>query len=396
MSSNTMIRQVPINNTIQVNVGPGNQTGLYYILLSNLPWQTSWKQMKDHVRTVCSAVERVEIFNESTSGWVCVRGRENFRAAMRHLSRTPFQDRPIFIDGRNAKEEIPIKRLVGGTERPMATPRSPRTPRTAPQMMPFPVTTPPLMSPTASSHGQWPSPSTISVMSSPTVYGMPPMGPAMSGDYRDNNYWYQSYDNNYVENAPMVLGQIPAYQAELSYQYSQPSEPYNNHYSTMPDISQAPVQTHMQSSPAVIETEYRKIIIKNLSRWAQSDQIKSLLRSRCGFGGGEVNSIKIPRSREGGNRRHAMITFEKGEHAARAVQRLHDFRFEGHQLDVKITNEGVSQNEERKPKRQPAENPSSCASVQEKKEKPIKKGVVVANGSSIRPTTQPSEGRSKR
>lgn len=36
MSSNTMIRQVPINNTIQVNVGPGNQTGLYYILLSNV------------------------------------------------------------------------------------------------------------------------------------------------------------------------------------------------------------------------------------------------------------------------------------------------------------------------------------------------------------------------
>ncbi|KAF3022458.1 hypothetical protein E8E14_009577 [Neopestalotiopsis sp. 37M] len=70
MSSNSTIRQVPINNTIQVVVGPGNVTGLYYILVSNLPWQTSWKQVKDHVRTVCSSVERVEIFNESTSGWV--------------------------------------------------------------------------------------------------------------------------------------------------------------------------------------------------------------------------------------------------------------------------------------------------------------------------------------
>ncbi|KAK6219040.1 hypothetical protein LQW54_002542 [Pestalotiopsis sp. IQ-011] len=323
-----MIRQVPINNTIQVNVGPGNQTGLYYILLSNLPWQTSWKQMKDHVRTVCSAVERVEIFNESTSGWTCRRCREASGDSniTSHSKDSTANDA---VSGDHATIDV-----AGSIE-----PRS---------------------------------------------------------DYRDNNYWYQSYDSNYVENPPMMIGQIPAYQAELSYQYSQPSEPYNNHYSTMPEIPQAPVQAHMQSPPAVIETEYRKIIIKNLSRWAQSDQIKSLLRSRCGFGGGEVNSIKIPRSREGGHRRHAMITFEKGEHAARAVQRLHDFRFEGHQLDVKITNEGVSQSEERKPKRQPAENPSPCASVLEKKEKPIKKGVVVANGSSIRPTSQSSEARSKR
>lgn len=49
-----------------------------------LPWQTSWQQLKDHVRTVATA-ERVEVFNESTSGWVLVRGRENFDAALRKI-----------------------------------------------------------------------------------------------------------------------------------------------------------------------------------------------------------------------------------------------------------------------------------------------------------------------
>ncbi|KAK7749364.1 hypothetical protein SLS62_008216 [Diatrype stigma] len=82
MSSEALSRQVPINGTVSYVVPPGSETNQYYIPLSNLPFQTSWQQLKDHVRTVCSSVERVEIFGGSTSGWVLVKGRENFDAAM--------------------------------------------------------------------------------------------------------------------------------------------------------------------------------------------------------------------------------------------------------------------------------------------------------------------------
>lgn len=405
MSSNSTIRQVPINNTIQVVVGPGNVTGLYYILVSNLPWQTSWKQVKDHVRTVCSSVERVEIFNESTSGWVCVRGRENFRAAMRHLGSTPFQDRPMFIDGRNAKEEIPIKRLVGGPERLPASPRSPRTPRTAPQLMHMPLDTPPLMSPTASGYDQWSTPSTVSLVSSPVNYGMQPMHTTMAGDYQETTSWYQSHDSSYMGNPPIVSpGQVPTYHAEPLYHVPRPRDMYENHYS----ISAEPVQLQTLAAPAVIETEYRKIIIRGLSKRTQSDQIKSLLRSKCGLGGNEINSIKIPRSREGGNRGHATITFVNMNCAERAVQRLHHYNFDGHQLEVRLTNEGVSPNEERRarPQRQQEASPqqqqvtgsqsTSSAQGKRKGEESINTGVIIANGSSSRPTSQSSEPRSQR
>lgn len=45
-----------------------------------LPLDVTWRTLKDFVRTVCT-VDYVEVFPESTSGWVRVEGRENFKAA---------------------------------------------------------------------------------------------------------------------------------------------------------------------------------------------------------------------------------------------------------------------------------------------------------------------------
>jgi hypothetical protein len=52
--------------------------------------------VKDFVRTACPAVERVEIFNDSTSGWVSIRGRENFNKA---YSRRSTADEAIGLPG---------------------------------------------------------------------------------------------------------------------------------------------------------------------------------------------------------------------------------------------------------------------------------------------------------
>lgn len=52
------------------------------LLIGNLqlPFNVSWQQIKDYVRQVCD-VDHVEVFQKSTSGWVRVKGRENFDRA---------------------------------------------------------------------------------------------------------------------------------------------------------------------------------------------------------------------------------------------------------------------------------------------------------------------------
>ncbi|KAF2970615.1 hypothetical protein GQX73_g2995 [Xylaria multiplex] len=93
-------QQTPINGAIAGMAPPGSETGYYYIPFANLPWQTSWQELKDHVRTVCS-VEHVEINEESTSGHILVKGRANFDAAFRLLNGGIFHDRALIADGRN-------------------------------------------------------------------------------------------------------------------------------------------------------------------------------------------------------------------------------------------------------------------------------------------------------
>ncbi|GAW12808.1 hypothetical protein ANO14919_021790 [Xylariales sp. No.14919] len=114
-------QQTPINGTISGMAPPGNETGYYYIPFANLPWQTSWQELKDHVRTVCS-VEHVEINEDSTSGHVLVRGRANFDAAFRLLNGGIFHDRALIADGRNGNGWVLVKKHIDG---PASSPPSP-------------------------------------------------------------------------------------------------------------------------------------------------------------------------------------------------------------------------------------------------------------------------------
>jgi hypothetical protein len=341
------------------------------------------------------------------------------------LGTTPFNGRPIFIDGRNAKEEILIKKLVSAVDMLPMTPRSPHTPRTAPQLMQIPMSTPPLVSPATSDYGQvcflclvtmvdnasfsnsvqWSPTATVSLVPTPTTtYGMQPVPLVMVRDYQDPNSWYPPYDPGFPDASTALPAPAPA----PAYHYPQVCEFYENPYptssvyTTSQELDNTTSRRSCDAPGGVVETEYRKIIVKGLSKWAQSEQIKVLLRSRCGFSGGEVNSIKIPQSKDGGNRGHATITFMRKEHAARAIEKLNKHKFDGTALDVDYTREGVSRNEEKRQKyhqHQPSSRqhqredkekkdaPKSSGSMQEKKEKPIKKGVIIANGSSCRTTS---------
>jgi hypothetical protein len=70
-----------------VPVKAGNETGVYYLIMSNLPWHTSWQKLKDLARNQQpngggTDIDHAYINPDSpTNGWVRVRGRENFFAA---------------------------------------------------------------------------------------------------------------------------------------------------------------------------------------------------------------------------------------------------------------------------------------------------------------------------
>lgn len=104
------------------------------------------------MRSVCP-VERVEVFNESTTGWVSVKGRDNFNAAFGEDTRVPrtfaawlltdhtsellnggiFNGRALFADGKNATNSVMIKEPVVVANTPkQATSGSKHVRRTSP------------------------------------------------------------------------------------------------------------------------------------------------------------------------------------------------------------------------------------------------------------------------
>ncbi|KAL7803169.1 hypothetical protein V8C43DRAFT_323069 [Trichoderma afarasin] len=97
-----------IYTTSLKSVEPGDMTGNYYILFSNLPFNSTWQQVKDWVSASCD-VDFVEVHPVSSSGWIRLKGKGNFRSAFTYMDNEPFKDRCIIIDGRNETECVNIR-----------------------------------------------------------------------------------------------------------------------------------------------------------------------------------------------------------------------------------------------------------------------------------------------
>ena len=64
---------------------PGDQTGLYHLIVAGLPWQCSWEKLKDFVRNISDPalnVDYVEVHPGSTDGWVRFSNKEDFNIAL--------------------------------------------------------------------------------------------------------------------------------------------------------------------------------------------------------------------------------------------------------------------------------------------------------------------------
>ncbi|KAI2639729.1 hypothetical protein GGS26DRAFT_587178 [Hypomontagnella submonticulosa] len=403
MSSDAMSHhQVPINGTIQTKVPPGNQTNVYYILVSNLPWQTSWQQLKDHVRTV-SAVERVEVFNESTSGWVSVRGRENYDAALRLLNGGVFNGRALLADGKNAVEPIMIREPVGSSAAGGSSSRTPHTPRyQASTSTQYSASTPPLMSPLATGCGEWSSPgmspsyATTSTMECAS-YSMPV---AMPLDYNEtHNCYYGTSNSSYLDQSAMVSSPtMVQYPFETGYAQQYQTEEYQStDYSMYGGIpTPESIKTGANDpSNRMVPTRQRKIIVKQLQPWVTSNQVLDLIRKKAGSDADKIQHIDLPLTDgQESNRGYALVTFQSEEVANKLIRRLNGYKYDGRELRVDYTKEGVSENEtvrsrtsghkERREDREKKEKKDSPrgGTSSDKKNRSHKSGVVIAYGSS--------------
>ncbi|CAJ2506161.1 Uu.00g002910.m01.CDS01 [Anthostomella pinea] len=342
MSSEAISRQTPINGTIQQIVKPGNQTGLYYITVSNLPWSTSWQQLKDHVRTICE-VFRVEVFNDSTSGWVCLQGRENFDAAFRLLNGGVFNGRALFADGKNATEPVWIKELV-----PAGSGSSPRTPRTS-RPTPPPGTQA-MVSPTTPGY-DWTTTAARTTAMDYGTYAAPVSMPLDYGAATYHNYASNGryYDQSAYDHSAVAIP-VSQYPHDTSYQHQYQAEDYrNNGYSTYTNGTSAPgsgVSRSSGTSTATVPTRRRKIIMKQLPSWATYNQVQHLVRQKAGSDADKLQQIDLPLSNgQESNRGYALVTFENEDAANKVIRKLNGYEYDGRTLRVEHTKEGVSANE---------------------------------------------------
>ncbi|KAL7927772.1 hypothetical protein ACQKWADRAFT_12884 [Trichoderma austrokoningii] len=96
--------------TTQIEVQPGDETGIYHITFCNLPFNATWQDVKDWLGGIVGLDEIfVEVFPLSCSGWVSVEGEANFEAVSAYMKTVRLQGRPLIFDDRNKSEPVIIR-----------------------------------------------------------------------------------------------------------------------------------------------------------------------------------------------------------------------------------------------------------------------------------------------
>lgn len=111
----------------------GDDTGVYYLIVSGLPWSATWQKLKDFVRYPENGgvidVEHVFIYPSTTDAWVKIRGKEDFQKAygemlcftwklqrlifiLDYLNGRVFQGKAIVADDRNGHGIVNLRDMA--------------------------------------------------------------------------------------------------------------------------------------------------------------------------------------------------------------------------------------------------------------------------------------------
>ncbi|RFN51001.1 hypothetical protein FIE12Z_4737 [Fusarium flagelliforme] len=353
---------MPTEATIQADVAPGNETGIYYITICNLPFGTSWQQLKDWTRTAC-VVDHIEVFQGSTSGWVRVKGRENFENAWGKgilpkpafvgvdmtaglLNGGIFNGRLIVASDKNRSHSIKIRELVmpqqrtqkpqQGAQMPQQgphisqqRPQIPQTPRYQPapvpptrHMLPTPMTASPpysiapeqISDPRFISHplltqGYTQQPPIIVATSAP-------LGPTTS---------------------PNPIAYAPPNQPEGA-QFALPYPGLDEHSDFYPECKYSTREPPYKSEYVLMEP--RKLHVSPFPQQARAEDVKSWIRRRVDKT--KIDSMEIPKNSNSKYLRgYVLVVFDSVSAANTAIEQLNKARFQGRRVIARPTREGA-------------------------------------------------------
>ncbi|KAF4958143.1 hypothetical protein FSARC_11092 [Fusarium sarcochroum] len=341
-------------NTVQADVGPGDKTGIYYITICNLPFGTSWQQLKDWTRTAC-VVDHIEVFQGSTSGWVRVRGQENFEKAWGLINGGVFNGRSIIASDKNRKESIKIKEL---TSKPQsASSQTPRYNPTPPSqyVLPAPVAASPQYTAASgqyymANYPQASGPRFASQTIPPQGYAQSHQSSITAATTAPATYapvgsrGYYTYDEANTRVSPVkadVVAYSPQYQYEGT-QFALPYRAHGEHSGYYPDCGFSENEPSYRSEYVV--TEPRKLHVSPFPQQARSDEVKSWIRRKVDKG--KIQSMEIPKNSNSRYLRgYVLVIFDSASAANTAMEQLNKSRFQGRRVIARHTVEGVAADE---------------------------------------------------
>ncbi|KAK0100483.1 hypothetical protein ONS95_008432 [Cadophora gregata] len=354
---------------------PGSKTGVYYIPVCNLPWNTTWKKLKDHSRNRQPdgsglAILQANVYpgSTSTSGWVSVQGLADFRAAVDHLNHSAMEDHPraartLQADGRN--ETCPV--MLKDTTSPSPSPSR--------QCFPEQNTWQPVLQHANSTHPQEFYPNWAVQPSSPAVSS--PMSPSFSESsyyqppsphyYQTQTFNNFSPQNEYMQAmqpgmvlVPMSRMQQPLYMVPVEPQMQHLPQAPSPHHPQMFPLPQPPSpapKPELHQPPKVIKTEARKIIITKLPLSCSEKDLQELItsvsstRSRSPRTAGHRTSpegtryhlqhLEIARHSNGSPKGHAFAVLESYYTAKCTIDALNGLSWQGRTLQARFAKEGV-------------------------------------------------------
>ncbi|KAH8663411.1 hypothetical protein BGZ60DRAFT_432572 [Tricladium varicosporioides] len=317
-------------------VPPGFLTGLFYIVVSGLPWNTSWQDLKDYSRGPLDdgsflTIDCVMVYPGTTDGWVRVWGREEFLKVLARLDGGIMKHKGLIADGRNATEWLTLKSLNvdkanNGRQQNETSSSFESATWESQEVKPMNAYTP-------------------SQAETPQFVGTTQHHPVGQMQW---NYALQSHAANYSPNA----APLPAY--TYTTQPHQIIYPVTSLPPMVTYIAPAPTQYSMispqssisaprQWSPmVVVQTETRKIILKKLPHNMNEKSLRKFLQQVLPRECGPVHEIEIARAPQGQSKGHAFVTMESFAAANKALNVLDNCPCWGRCLKVALAKEGVA------------------------------------------------------
>ncbi|KAK4179684.1 hypothetical protein QBC36DRAFT_361384 [Triangularia setosa] len=324
---------------VLVTVPPGCATGLYYITIANFSHSTTWKDLRTFVSQVCE-VDFCQTY-DPTSGFVRVKGLENFEKAYQFLDGNTLHYRCLQADARNRDQPTVVKLPSTDYHAIMLLKEQQRG-----RVVDDPSALQPAPEPYYTYPGSYPADMRRnSECTSRTQYG--------------TDHWnYPAYTNSQDYPAMTTSPTTPALYQDLSSSFSNPYSnpgglgPYYNNSSSSPyflptttnlssistltsdfsdlsfDPHAYPPSTSTPQPPTeapVVFLENRKIILLGLDKRRISQaRVADILATFCGDTvPGQVERIEVPISQKSGKAKGtAFVTFGSAEIALGAIECL--------------------------------------------------------------------------